>query len=104
MKLEQIEKEALKLSAEDRAKLVQELISSLVPTQQHDDWSDALATAQARARQIDLGEVETVSYASVMEKARALIRWILSWISFFTPTLKLSFTSALIIMTLKLKT
>ncbi|RUO34890.1 addiction module protein [Aliidiomarina soli] len=74
MKLKQIEKEALQLSAEERAQLVRHLIASLTPSQQNEAWSDVLATAQSRAHQIDSGEVETVAYSSVMEKARTMIR------------------------------
>ena len=74
MKLKQIEEEALKLSDEERIKLVEHLMSSLTTSQQNDAWAEVLTTAQARAQQIDSGEVETVAYSSVMEKARAMVR------------------------------
>lgn len=74
MKLKQIEQEALKLSANERIKLVEQLISSLTTPQQNEAWAQILTNAQARARQIDSGEVETVPYSSVMEKAKARLR------------------------------
>ena len=74
MKLKQIEEEALKLSDEERIKLVEHLMSSLTTSQQNDAWAEVLTTAQVRAQQIDSGEVETVAYSSVMEKARAMVR------------------------------
>jgi putative addiction module component (TIGR02574 family) len=67
-------KEALRLSAEDRAALAQKLILSLddIPAKERDEtW---LKEAERRARQLDRGEVEPVAAEEVRRKARALLR------------------------------
>ena len=74
MDVEALEREALKLPAEDRARLAEELLDSLdeLPPQEIDRlW---LEEASRRAAQIDAGEVELVSAEDVDEKARALLR------------------------------
>jgi len=74
MDVEALEREALKLPAEDRARLAQELLDSLdeFPPQEIDRlW---LEEAGRRAAQIDAGEVELVSAEDVDRKARALLR------------------------------
>jgi putative addiction module component (TIGR02574 family) len=69
-----IEKHALGLPAQDRAKLARKLLESL------DTLSDAereqlwLAEASRRAAQIDSGEVELVPGQDVARKARALLK------------------------------
>jgi putative addiction module component (TIGR02574 family) len=74
MDVEALEREVLKLPAEDRARLAQELLDSLdeFPPQEIDRlW---LEEASRRAAQIDTGEVELVSAEDVDRKARALLR------------------------------
>lgn len=74
MDVEALEREVLKLPAEDRARLAQELLDSLdeFPPQEIDRlW---LEEASRRAAQIDADEVELVSAEDVDRKARALLR------------------------------
>lgn len=74
MDVKALECEALNLSADDRARLVRELLGSLddVPSQELDRlW---LEEANRRAIQLDAGEVELVSSEEVDRKARALLR------------------------------
>ncbi|MGH6930560.1 MAG: addiction module protein [Dongiaceae bacterium] len=74
MDLKALEKEALRLSAEDRAALAQKLILSLddIPAKERDEtW---LKEAERRARQLDRGEVQPVAAEEVRRKARALLR------------------------------
>jgi putative addiction module component (TIGR02574 family) len=74
MDIATLEREVLKLSAEERARLVRELLDSLdnLPPQDIDRlW---LQEASRRATQIDTGEVELVSGDEVDRKARALLR------------------------------
>lgn len=74
MDIEVLEREALKLPAEDRARLARELLDSLdeLPPKELDRlW---LEEASRRAAQIDAGDVELVSSEEVDRKARALLR------------------------------
>jgi putative addiction module component (TIGR02574 family) len=74
MDLKTLEKEALRLSAEDRAALAQRLLLSLddLPAAEHSElW---LAEADRRARQLDRGEVEPIPAEEVRRKAQALLR------------------------------
>ncbi len=74
MDLKVLEKEALRLPAEDRAALAQKLLLSLddLPAAEHAElW---LAEADRRARQLDRGEVEPIPADEVRRKARALLR------------------------------
>jgi putative addiction module component (TIGR02574 family) len=69
-----LEHELLKLPAEERARLVRELLDSLddLPAQELDRlWSNE---ASRRAAQLDSGEVTLVSGEEVDRKARALLR------------------------------
>jgi putative addiction module component (TIGR02574 family) len=74
MDIEVLEREALKLPADERARLARELLNSL------DDMPEAeidrlwLDEASRRATQIDAGEVELVSGEEVDRKAQALLR------------------------------
>ena len=69
-----LEKEALSLPPEERAKLAQRLLLSL------DDLSDGeleeawLSEADLRARELDRGEVQPIPAEEVRRKARALLR------------------------------
>ena len=72
--LEEIERELLNLPADDRARLVRELLASLddLPSQELDRlW---LEEANRRATQIDAGEVALVTGEEVDRKATALLR------------------------------
>lgn len=74
MDITTLEREVLKLSAEERARLVRELLDSLddLPSQEIDRlW---LEEASRRAAQIDTGEVSLVPGDEVDRKARALLR------------------------------
>lgn len=74
MDVKALEREALKLPVDDRARLVRELLDSLddLPSQEIDRlW---LEEASRRATQIDAGEVALVPGEEVDRKARALLR------------------------------
>lgn len=74
MELEVLEREALKLSPRQRAKLARELLDSLdaLPTLEIDGlWLDE---AGRRASQIDGGEAQLVDAEEVDRKASALLR------------------------------
>lgn len=74
MDVETLEREALRLSPEDRARLATGLLESLdeLPPENVDRlW---LEEASHRAAQIDSGEVELISAEDVDQKARALLR------------------------------
>ena len=74
MDFESLEREALKLSAGDRARLAHELLESLDEIQPQELDRLWLEEASRRAAQIDSGEVELVSSEDVERKARALLR------------------------------
>jgi putative addiction module component (TIGR02574 family) len=74
MDLQTLEKEALRLSAEDRAALAQRLLLSLddlPPGELDEAW---LSEAHRRARQLDRGEVQPIAADEVRRKAAALLR------------------------------
>jgi putative addiction module component (TIGR02574 family) len=74
MDFKTLEKQALRLSAEDRAALAQKLLLSLedMPASELDEmW---LLEAERRARQLDRGEVQPVPADEVRRKAKALLR------------------------------
>jgi putative addiction module component (TIGR02574 family) len=74
MDVKLLEREALKLPAEDRARLARELLDSLdelPPEELAHLW---LEEASRRAAQIDAGEIALVSAEEVDRKARALLR------------------------------
>jgi putative addiction module component (TIGR02574 family) len=74
MDVKALEREALNLPADDRARLVRELLDSLddLPSQELDRlW---LEEANRRATQLDAGKAELVSGDEVDRKARALLR------------------------------
>jgi putative addiction module component (TIGR02574 family) len=74
MDLQTLEKEALRLSAEDRAALAQRLLLSLddMPAEEIEEaW---LSEANRRARQLDRGEVQPIAADEVRRKAAALLR------------------------------
>ena len=74
MDIESLEREALQLPAEERARLARELLDSLdalSPDELDRLW---LEEAGRRAAQIDAGGVELVSAEEVDRKARALLK------------------------------
>ena len=74
MDFELIEKQALSLSAEERARLARELLDSidnLTPREIEKLW---LEEAERRSQQIDRGEVVLIDGDEVARKARALVR------------------------------
>ena len=74
MDFELIEKQALSLSAEERARLARELLDSidnLTPREIETLWLDE---AERRAREIDRGAAVLVDGDEVARKARALVR------------------------------
>jgi putative addiction module component (TIGR02574 family) len=74
MNFELIEKQALSLSAEERARLARELLDSidnLTPAELEALWLDE---AVRRAKEIDSGAAVLVAGEEVAKKARALVR------------------------------
>ena len=74
MNFELIEKQALSLSAEERARLARELLDSidnLTPAELEALWLDE---AVRRAKDIDSGAAVLVAGEEVAKKARALVR------------------------------
>ena len=69
-----IEKQALSLSVEDRARLAQELLGSLETLSADEHRSLWLNEAVRRAEQIDRGESVLVPAEEVARKARALLK------------------------------
>jgi putative addiction module component (TIGR02574 family) len=74
MKRDDLEKEALKLSPDERARLAQTLLLSLDDLSEKEVEEAWLVEIQRRARQIDRGEVQPIPSEEVMRKARALLR------------------------------
>ncbi|SEG69317.1 addiction module protein [Marinobacterium lutimaris] len=74
MDLKQIEDEALHLTKEERAQLVQRLVASLESPSAEELRSDWLLAARRRAEELDQGFVQAVSGEDVLKKARALIK------------------------------
>lgn len=74
MNLQRIEDEALHLPKEERAQLIQRLVSSLESPSEEELRSDWLVEARRRAKELDNGSVQAVSSADVMRKARALVK------------------------------
>jgi len=74
MNLQKIEDEALHLPKEERAILIQKLVSSLESPSREELRSGWLLEARRRAQELDDGSVQAVSSEDVMRKARALIK------------------------------
>lgn len=67
--LEEIQAEAMKLSAEERAELADRLWASLEPQEDIDAaWE---AEIERRLRQLEAGEVETIPHETVIADLRA---------------------------------
>lgn len=74
MEIDDIERHALNLPADERARLAHELLESLdtmTPEEQEKLWLDE---AKRRAEQIDRGEAELIPADVVAKKARALLK------------------------------
>jgi putative addiction module component (TIGR02574 family) len=74
MNFEMIEKQALSLSAEERARLARQLLDSidnLTPAELEALWLDE---AVRRAKEIDSGAAVLVAGEEVAKKARTLVR------------------------------
>ena len=74
MNLQKIEEEALHLSKEERAQLIQRLVLSLESPTDQELTSDWLLEARHRAEELDDGTIRAVPSEDVMRKARALIK------------------------------
>ncbi len=74
MDIDALEREALKLPPEDRARLVRDLLDSLDELSAEEFDRLWLEEASQRAAQIDAGEVELICAEEVDRKARALLR------------------------------
>lgn len=74
MDFESIEKEALSLNAQQRARLAQELLDSIDNLTPHELEALWLEEAERRAKEIDAGAAELVDGQEVARKARALVR------------------------------
>lgn len=73
MELKKIESEAMHLSAEDRAYLIQKLVESIDSPSADELKSEWLSVAKDRAAQLDSGAAEPVPSNVVLKKAQALI-------------------------------
>jgi putative addiction module component (TIGR02574 family) len=69
-----IEKDALDLPADERAKLAQKLILSLEDLAEPELEQVWLQEAHRRARQLDAGDVTAIPAEEVRQRARALLR------------------------------
>lgn len=69
--LDALEKEALRLSEAERARLAYELLESLQCTP---DDESVLATVRRRAAELESGNVQAVPAEAVFQKARALLK------------------------------
>jgi len=74
MNLQKIENEALHLSREERAQLIQRLVLSLESPSEEELRSDWLLEARRRAEELDRGSVQAVPGEEVIRKAKALIK------------------------------
>jgi putative addiction module component (TIGR02574 family) len=69
-----VEREALRLSPEDRAQLAQKLLLSLDALSEEELENTWLTEANRRARELDRGEVQPIPADEVRRKARGLLR------------------------------
>lgn len=74
MNRKNLEAEALRLSADDRARLAQKLLLSLDELSQEELEQAWLVEADRRARELDRGEAQPIPLEEVRRKARALLR------------------------------
>jgi putative addiction module component (TIGR02574 family) len=69
-----VEREALRLPPEERARLAQKLLLSLEALSEEELEQTWLVEADRRARELDRGEVQPVPAEEVRRQARALLR------------------------------
>ena len=69
-----VEREALRLPPEERARLAQKLLLSLEALSEEELEQTWLVEADRRARELDRGEVQPVPAEEVRRKARALLK------------------------------
>jgi putative addiction module component (TIGR02574 family) len=74
MDLQNIESEALHLTREERAKLMQKLVLSFDTPDPEELRADWLSEAERRARELDDGALRAVPGHEVIRKARALVK------------------------------
>ena len=74
MDRQKIEDEALHLSKEDRAQLIQRLVLSLDSPSPEELRAEWLNEAQRRVKELDEGTVQAIPGDEVLRKARALVR------------------------------
>ena len=74
MNLQEIEREALHLSEEERAELAQKLLLSLDSPSDSEIAEDWLVEASRRARELDDGIVQPITAEEVRRKAMLLLR------------------------------
>jgi len=74
MDFELVAKQALSLSAKERARLAQELLDSIDNLAPHEVEALWLDEAERRAAEIDGGAAALISGEEIMEKARALLK------------------------------
>lgn len=74
MNIDQLEKEALHLSEDQRAKLAQKLLISLDEPNEDENAKEWLEAARQRAKDIDNGLVQPVSAEEVRRKALSILR------------------------------
>ena len=74
MDAQTVEREALRLPPEDRAKLAQKLLLSLDALSEKELEQAWLIEADRRARDLDRGDVQPISAEEVRRRARALFR------------------------------
>jgi len=73
MDRKRIEHEALHLSREDRARLIQRLVLSLDSPSRYELRAEWLDEAQRRAKELDDGTAQSVAGDEVLAKARSLV-------------------------------
>lgn len=74
MKLQEIADQALHLSTEERANLIQQLVASLDSPTVEDLRAEWLAQARHRSEELDKGTVHAIPGQDVIQRARAIAR------------------------------
>jgi putative addiction module component (TIGR02574 family) len=74
MKLQEIADQALHLSTEERANLIQQLVASLDSPTVEDLRAEWLAEARHRSEELDKGTAHAIPGQDVIQRARAIAR------------------------------
>lgn len=74
MDFDDVEKKALNLSAQDRARLARDLLDSLEPPAPEESRRQWLDEAERRAAELDRGDTTLTPAAGVARKARTLLK------------------------------